>query len=482
MEINKVDGSQLHLTVLGREDIASIHSASMEIIERTGLFVELPKAREMLSGAGARVDGQTVRIPSFLVDRALSSVPHRVVLGNRDGVRSVFLEGNRAYYRAQSDMRMIIDPYTGETRRFVSTDYKMTSTVIDACSSVHAGGAVGNASDYPAEVRQQACFKHSMLYTKKPFFCSPLDAQQLADMYEMAAVMAGGWDKLRHAPFIVPTCEPTSPLGLVEDAVEVLLLAARENMPVVWYPMLSPGATAPCTPAATLAVGNAEILTGLVLHQLERPGAPFIYGMMPSMMDMRSTQWAYGSPDFALQLAAATDLAHSYGLPMYGTAGCTDSLAVDIQAAAEAMNLCLVSHLSGANIIHDVGVLAGAVLISPEMILLCDEILQMVDHSTRRIDTSPEELALDLIDSVGPQGNYLALDHTLANFRRFWHSNIFLRNRLTGSPEDEPEPVHERINRRTREIIETHEVEPLPGGVLKELDDLERKWMARTGA
>jgi trimethylamine---corrinoid protein Co-methyltransferase len=255
--------------------------------------------------------------------------------------------------------------------------------------------------------------------------------------------------------------------------------AADWLMPVVWYGMPAAGATGPSTPAGDLALGNAEILAGLVLHQLARPGAPFIYGMMPSMMDMRSTQWAYASPDFALMLAAATDLGHSYGLPVYGTAGCSDAAAIDLQAAAESTMLCLMGQLSGANLIHDVGLMACNQFISPEMIVLSNELIEMVDHATHPINTSQEDLCLDLIDEVGPQGNYLALDHTLANFRRFWHSNIFLRNRLTGSEEDASESVAQRINQKTREIIEKHEVEPLPAEVIRELDELEKKWTGR---
>ena len=113
------------------------------------------------------------------------------------------------------------------------------------------------------------------------------------------------------------------------------------------------------------------------------------------------------------------------------------------------------------------------------MIVLVDEIIGMVDHATRPICTSQDELAVDLINELAPQGNYLTSDHTLANFRRFWHSGLFLRSRFTGSPEDEPEPLYDRINRRTREIIETHTVEPLPDEVIRELDELENKWMGR---
>jgi trimethylamine---corrinoid protein Co-methyltransferase len=479
MIVDEVAGEQLHLSILTAEDLDAIRQASLEILERTGMFVELPQALEMLRGAGATVEGNRVRIPSYLIDAALRTVPHRIVIADRDGRRRLSLEGNRSYFRGSCDNARILDPYTGSLRAFKTDDYRMTAKIVDACPGLHAGGCAGNARDYPAEIRAQAGFKYSMLNMRKPFVAAPLDIQQMGDIYDMAAVIAGDHDRLRQAPFVIATCEPTTPLGIFKDAAEILLLAADRNMPVVWYGMPAAGSTAPSTPAGVLALGNAEVLAGLVLHQLARPGAPFIYGMMPSAMDMRSTQWAYGSPDFALMLAAATDLGHSYGLPIYGTAGCSDATRVDVQAAAEGTLLCLMGQLSGANLIHDVGLMAGNQFISPEMMVLCDELLQMVDHATRPIDTSREELAVDLIDQVGPQGNYLALDHTLANCRRFWHSGIFLRNRLTGSEEDEPEPVAERINRKTREIIETHEVEPLPDEVIHELDDLEAKWTGR---
>lgn len=473
------DGNQLHLSILPEAGVSAVHMASLEVLERTGVFVELPRARELLRGAGAVVDEARVRIPSHMVDAAVRSAPKRVVIGNRDGERYLFLEGKRSCFVGINDCPQILDPFTRSRRRFTSSDYSFTARVIDASENLSGAGCGGNASDYPPEVRAQVAFKYSILNMSKCYMAHPLNAQQMSDIFEMAAVIAGGYERLQQAPFVIATAEPTTPLSLYADATEILLLAAEKNMPVVWYPMPSAGTTAPCTPVATLVVGNAEVLAGLVLHQLQRPGAPFIYGAEPGMTDMRSTQWAYGSPDLAVLLAAITDLAHYYGLPMFGTAGNTDALAIDEQAAAEVTMLFLLGKLSGANLIHNVGLMAGGNLISPEMIFLCDELISLVDHATRRIDTSVGELAVDLVEKVGPQGNYLALDHTLNNFRRFYHSNLFLRDRLTVSPEGETEPLRERINRMTREVIETHEVESLPREVLAELDQLEEKWMGK---
>ena len=483
MTANGPSGNQLHLSVLSQDDLAAVHLATLEILERTGVFVESAEAKEMLSGAGAVVAGDRVRIPSFLVEDAVRSAPPRVVIGNRDGERCLLLEDNRSYFTGIVDCPEVLDPFSRSRQKFASKDYRLTARVIDACPHLWGGGGGGSASDYPAEVRAQAAFKYSMLHMKKPFMSCPINAQQMADVYDMAAAMAGGYEKLRQAPFIIATAEPVTPLGLFKDATEILLLAARQNLPLVWYPMPSAGTTSPCSPAGLLTIGNAEALAGLVLHQLARRGAPFIYGMMPGMTDLRGsvTQWAYGSPDLALLAAAATDLAHSYGLPMYGTAGCSDAWKVDEQAVAEATILCLMGQLSGANLVHDVGVLAGAMVISPEMMVLCDEVLDMVEHATRRVDTSHEELAVDLIDEVGPRRNYLSTDHTYANFRRFWYPKVFQRVRLAAEAAEEPEAIADRINRKTVEILEKHEVEPLPAETLRELDEMERSWMARIG-
>jgi trimethylamine--corrinoid protein Co-methyltransferase len=203
---------------------------------------------------------------------------------------------------------------------------------------------------------------------------------------------------------------------------------------------------------------------------------------MPSMTDMRSIEWAYGSPDLALMVAAAADLSHHYGIPFFGTAGCTDATAVDQQAAAEATMLFMMARLSGANLIHDIGILGCNTAISPELLVLCDELIDMSVHATQAIAPSRQELMLDLIDSVGPRGNYMGQRHTRANYRSFWHSPLFLRRRLRASAEDGPQSFTERLNQRTRQIIEAYEDQPLPVETVRELDGLEAKWLARVGS
>lgn len=169
MASGEVTGYQLHLSALSEESRSALHLATLEILEGTGVFVESPRAREILHGAGARVNGSRARIPAFLMEEAIRSAPERVVIGNRDGKRYLFLEGTRSYFTGVADCPYLLDPYSRSPRPFYSTDYASTAKVIDACPNLWGAMAGGNASDYPAEVRGQAAFKFTVQHTKKPF-------------------------------------------------------------------------------------------------------------------------------------------------------------------------------------------------------------------------------------------------------------------------------------------------------------------------
>ena len=236
------------------------------------------------------------------------------------------------------------------------------------------------------------------------------------------------------------------------------------------------GTTAPTTLAGVLALNLAEILTGLVIHQLTSPGAPIILGGVPSIMDMRTSRYAYGAPELHLQCSALAEIIHYYKIPFWGTAGCVETATVDQQAAAEISLSCLMAALSGANLVHDTGLMDQATVTCPEILLLADEIQDMIKHIMKGIDVNEETLALDVVHKVGPGGNYLVEDHTLKHFRNFWHPRLFSR-RVQQPGKSEPS-LSERLNKKAKEIIETHEVPALSEDKRKALLDLEKKWLA----
>ena len=206
-----------------------------------------------------------------------------------------------------------------------------------------------------------------------------------------------------------------------------------------------------------------------MIQQLVRPGAPFIYGVQAHHMDMRTTISVYGSPEYELARVASAEMARFYDLPIWGNAGMTDSLALDEQAAAEAAFSILVAQLTGTHLAHDVGYLEAGLMTSPEMIVLCAEIITQAQQFAQGVKLDAEQLALDVIHSVGPGGSYLVEDHTLRHFREAWQPALFGRYRMADWLRHGSEGLGVRLRDRTIARMESHVPAPLPDGVLREI-------------
>jgi trimethylamine--corrinoid protein Co-methyltransferase len=314
-----------------------------------------------------------------------------------------------------------------------------------------------------------------ILNQRKVIGFSCKDADALLDIMEMGSIVAGGHEALRMNPYLFHIQESITPLVHDDNSIKELMICAEKNFPIVYYPMPMAGTTAPTTFAGVLALNLAETLTGLVIHQLTKPGAPIILGGVPSIMDMRTTRYAYGAPELHLQCSALSEIIHHYKIPFWGTAGCVETATVDEQAAAEISISCLMAALSGANLVHDTGLMDQATVTCPEVLLLADEIQDLIKHIMKGIGVNEETLALDVIHKVGQGGNFLAEDHTLKHFRSFWNPRLFSRTVM--QPGESGPSLSERLNKKAKEVIETHEVPPLAEDKRKALLQLEKKWL-----
>jgi len=225
--------------------------------------------------------------------------------------------------------------------------------------------------------------------------------------------------------------EPISPLLYYDPAVEKIIFCAENGIPLINFPAPQSGSTAPATFAGELVQGSAESLSGLVLAQLVKPGAPFIYGAFATVMGMKTTVYSYGAPEMSIMTGAMAQMAQFYKLPFFGTAGASDAKFPDAQAAAEVAFSCLSSALIGANLVHDAGSwLDHGSLASPALLVMVNEILFMVNQYMKGLPVNEETLALDRIDKVGPGGHFLYEDHTMENFKKIWYSDLFDRSIL----------------------------------------------------
>lgn len=451
-----------------------IYFAALKILERTGVTYHDPEALEILKKAGCHVDGIRVRIPSYLVDQALRTVPHNVTLCNsRTGVPWMHLGGNNAYFGTGSDTPNFIDPYTGKRHRATKQDVANACKVIDALPNIDFVMSLGIVQDVPQPIYDRHQFEAQVLNTSKPIVTTAVDVYGFGDIIEMCEIIAGGADELRRHPFMTLYAEPISPLQHAWEAASKLILAARKGLPVVYTPCIMAGGTVPATLAGAMATGLAESLSGLVLNQQTREGSPFIMGGVFTVMDMQTTIFAYGAPEFDLMMLALADMAHYLKLPMFGTAGCTDSKTVDAQAAIEATVSILLSAFGGAHLIHDVGYIEYGSTASLELLAIADDIIGMARRMARGIEVSDETLALDVIDRVGPGGHFLAEDHTMKWFKKeTWFPKLIDRQRYDNWAAAGRETLTQRASKRVIDILENYQPDPLPGGVVKKIHDI----------
>ena len=449
-------------SILSDSQLQRLHLAALEVLRRTGIRFHHQEALDMLKKAGAFIsDGNLVKFPARLVEEAVASVPCRVIMCDRDGEPAVHLEDNKVYFGTGSDCLNFLDPETGEHRKFTQADLINAYRLCDALPNIHFVMSVGIPSDADPALIYDVQMALMLEHTTKPIVFVTNDEASCQRAIDMAAAVAGGYEALREQQHILLYSEPSSPLQQSETAVDKLLLMAEYELPVVHSPGPQMGALAPVTMAGGLAMSLAEILSSVVVHQLKRPGAPFVFGAGIHHMDMKSAQICYASPEFQLTKAAIAELGRWYGMPTWGYAGCSDAKVMDEQAAVEATLSVIMAKLSGANLIHDVGYMESGLTTSFEMIVLTDELVAMTDNLIKGIEVSDDTLMLDELDQVGPGGHFLDTKETLGRFRDFWYPSLLDRKRRPRWLEAGATTLGQRLTARVLEIIKEHQTKPL---------------------
>jgi trimethylamine--corrinoid protein Co-methyltransferase len=459
-------------SMLDHDRCQAIHLASLEILRRTGCRVHHPAALELLRQTDALIsDDNLVRIPPALVEWALAQAPSRVVLCRRGGSQAaVLLEGRNVWFGPGSDCPNYLDPRTGERRLYTLADVADSVRLVDALPEIDFCMSMGIPSDAPNEKAYRHQFALMLEHTTKPnvFVCN--DRADCEAIVAMAAAAAGGEDELRQNPTLLLYSEPTTPLQHSETATDKLLYMAQQGLPIVHSPAPMMGGTAPVTIAGALALGNAELLSSLVLHQLQQPGAPFVYGVQVHHMDMRTTISVYGAPEYELARVMSAEMGRYYGLPTWGNAGMTDSCVLDEQAALDIGFSIQVALLTGTNLTHDVGYMEAGLTTSPELIVLSAEIISMLRRFMQGVPIDAESLALEVIHQVGPGGSFLTHRHTLRHFRELWQPTLMSHQRFSNWLEDGGLRLGDRLRATTVGILEAHSPEPLPDSVRDEID------------
>ena len=452
--------------VLSQEEVEAIYFSALRVLHETGVRVYDDDGMELAYSGGATVedrrdDSGLVKIPPWMVDKALATNPRNVVLVGPDRNYRVDLHKDQIYFGGGSDCPFTIDPNSGERRRTTYEDVKNFARLAEALPNLDFHMSLGIVQDKAIGTYDRWQYLAMLEGTNKPINVTAVDLEGVRDQLEMAYIRLGGKEEWRKGPAFSLYIEPVSPLSHSKEVVQKLLFAADNDIPFVYTPCPLAGATSPTTLAGTLVQALTESLFGIVVSQLRKPGAQIIIGGLMSNMDMLTAVYSYGSPEMALLSAGYTDITKWLGVPMYETAGCSDVKTFDEQAAMEATINITTAGLIGGNMIHDVGYIEQGLTSSMDMMVAADEIIDMVKRILQGIPVNDDTLALNVIDDIGPAGHFLEHDHTFDRFKsEIWRPKLFNRQNWEDWANAGEVRYGERVHNRVLEILET-ETEPL---------------------
>ena len=459
--------NNMHVTRLSGEQVGKIHAASLEILERIGVQLDLPEAVAILKKAGATVTGDgLVHVPHQLVENALATAPKKVTLYDRHGKPVMPLGGERCFFGPGSDCLNIIDHRTGERRKPLLRDVVEGVRLCDALPNIDFVMSMLLPSDVDQTLADVYQMEAMLSHTTKPVLYVSYGVDGLVRAVEMAEKVVGGEQALRQKPVL--TCYINVVSGAVHNAegLRKLLYLSGKDLPTLYIPGSNAGVTSPMTMAGAVALDMAGGLLGLTLAQLNREGAPFIVSAMdPAALDMKTMVSPYAYPERGFIRAVS----QSYGLPTLSLAGGSDAKLPDGQAAAEAALTMLADVLLGGNIVHDLGYLESGLTYSFAQLVICDQLVDWIKAFLRDLQVSDETLALDQITSVGPGGSYLAARHTRDHFRETWYPGLFERGIYPDWVSRGSQNLLERASQRVENILAEHQPDPLPDEIQLQL-------------
>jgi trimethylamine--corrinoid protein Co-methyltransferase len=466
------------IRLLSQQELKAIHETSLRILREVGVVIRHEYVLEQLAEAGAQVDKtkNLVRFKDELVETAVAKAQKQYVLYGRDrSVRARFGYG---------DMNMISSPGqfawfdldSGERRQPLLSDARQAIKVGDALTNITIVGAMVVPVDVPEAMRDVALTAELLRGSVKPTRCWPVTRQSSRYVLEMYKAVAGGEQPLRDRPMTEVFLEPISPLQLPTSGLDVMLEFLECRQPVSIGPMVMASGTGPATLAGTMAQENAEILAGIVTVETIAPGTPVLYGGIPHIMDPRTSICAFGSPEQGLMAIGMAELAHVYGFPVYINVNLTDSKTLDVQAGMEKMGSFVVGMLAGADLFGHAGLIGTDHGASLPWLVVDDEAMGHARRISRGFEVNDETLAGQVIAEVGPAGNFLVHEHTLAHFREQLHipSPRWTRDTYETWVEKDGRGMGERATDRVRQIMETHETPPLEPALLREIEKIEK--------
>lgn len=417
--------------VLSQKEIELIHKSSLRLLSEVGITIYSDKVLNLLKKNGVEVDfgKKLVKFSVDMVEEALRYIPQKIVLYNREREPTVTLGEGKSYLINGHNAPYVLDLETGQRRKACKKDAEDFAIVTDALDSFYLTAPQVMPQDVLPQASLLYAVQEILSNTQKPLYFSPEGIDVAEPIFNMAKVVMGKSD-LSKFPILICQLSPTSPLMWESGPVEALIEAATLGIPCSILSMPHPGLTAPYTLAGTLVMCNAEVLSGLIMTQLAKKGAPGIYGSAWITFDMQKARALEASPETDILRIAGSQLADFYKIPYHTTLN-SDSYCLDEQTAWEKSISLFTAIGAEADLIVNAGILSTGLTVSFEQLVIDSEIWGILLHIIQGVKVSHENVAIEIIKKVKERGrkNFLTEEHTLRRLRtsEFWKPLISVR-------------------------------------------------------
>jgi trimethylamine--corrinoid protein Co-methyltransferase len=470
-KIKSVTNPKLRLDILTSDDILRLHTATLDIIESTGVRFPSKRALDIWEAHGAQVDRNTsiVKVPGQLIEDALKLAPPKYNLAARNPDQDLSLDGNHVFLGTDGCGVEVIDINTGKRRMSDWQDVADIARIGDALDEIAFHWVAVSAQDYPAKTRGlhelRAIWENSTKHAQTESIYNEKEARAAI---EMAAAISGGKDSLRKRPLLSIMQCTAPPLGQDGGSVDAALVGAEAGLPVGFMTMAACLTTGPATLAGNLVVGNAEVISATALIQLAYPGAPVFYAAAQTASDLRTGAYTGGGPEDFLFGAAQNKLSDFYNIPLSMGSFATGAKEPNWHAGVENSLSTFMATVVMSDMLLGAGLLHGSRIWSYAQMLMDCEIFSIIHKVMQGIVVDDESLALDVIRNVGPGGNFLSQKHTLKHMR-----DIFIPQFMDRRPynvwEEKKDDGRDWALEKARNILKTHQPEPLEIKVSSEL-------------
>lgn len=454
-------------SLLSDSELDTMKDYTLLLLEEVGVHMPSQRALDLFSDHGANVDldEKIVRMPPDLVKRAMSTAPRSFILAGREERFDLLLDGHNSYLSTDGCGVHVFDRQSGQQRASKKADVEMMARVCDALPLISFFWPLVSAQDFGLTAPLHECHAGLTNTLKHVRGGTTIEASLAPYIVEMARTVAGSVEACRLRPPICANICTIAPLSHDANGLECALTYAQAGIPVSFMAMPTMGSTAPATPLGALVLGNAEVISAMVLVQLAYPGAPVFHSIETSLMDPITGGYI---SDVALPISMmAVEMAHSWNLPSLG-GGSVSSDAAEIgwKSGSDCGFGAVQIPVIAGEICGYMGMMGSSMILYPEKVILDHEICLNAFDVFQGFEFNTDDIAFDEIREVGPRGHFLKQKHTRKHLRDFRFSPFLLKRDDGGRLRDPRDVAFEEFQR----INESHKPAALPDQVLAELD------------